>query len=177
MTTTLHLRPLSQNGKKEDIRLLLAEAFRYPRPGLLERLEAGLAESAQSPARSGLAAFVKKVAALSLSEWEELATRTLDLSPAAAPYVGFQIWGESYPRGEFMAKLNRAMAELDIDLEGELPDHLVPVLRYLALAEQPLPELREHFAPAVERMLAVLREKDRNNPYLHLFEAVLSLGD
>jgi nitrate reductase delta subunit len=157
-----------------NINLLLAEAFRYPRPGLLERLEAGLAEAAPGPARSGLAAFVKKISALSLAEWEELATRTLDLSPAAAPYVGFQIWGESYQRGEFMAKLNRAMADLEIDLEGELPDHLVPILRYLAVAEQPLPELLEHFAPAVERMIAVLREKDRDNPYLHLFEAVRS---
>ncbi|MGC8856453.1 MAG: nitrate reductase molybdenum cofactor assembly chaperone [Anaerolineae bacterium] len=157
-----------------DIRLLLAEAFCYPRPGLLELLEAGLAESAQSPARSGLAAFVKKIGALSLAEWEELATRTLDLSPAAAPYVGFQIWGESYQRGEFMAKLNRAMTELKVDLEGELPDHLVPVLRYLAVAERPLPELLEHFAPAVERMIAVLREKDKDNPYIKLFEAAKS---
>jgi nitrate reductase delta subunit len=157
-----------------NINLLLAEAFRYPRPGLLEQLEAGLAESTQSPARSGLAAFVKKIGALSLAEWEELATRTLDLSPAAAPYVGFQIWGESYQRGEFMAKLNRAMAELDIDPEGELPDHLVPILRYLAVADPPIPELIENFAPAVQRMISILREKDKGNPYIKLFEAALS---
>ena len=157
-----------------NINLLLAEAFRYPRPGLLEQLEAGLAESAQSPARNGLAAFVKKIGALSLAEWEELATRTLDLSPAAAPYVGFQIWGESYQRGEFMAKLNRAMADLDIDPEGELPDHLVPILRYLAVADPPIPELTENFETAVNRMIAVLREKDKGNPYVHLFESAKS---
>ena len=157
-----------------NINLLLAEAFRYPRPGLLDQLEAGLAESTPGPARSGLAAFVKKIGALSLSEWEELATRTLDLSPAAAPYVGFQIWGESYQRGEFMAKLNRTMAELDIDPEGELPDHLVPILRYLAVANPPIPELIENFETAVQRMIAVLREKDKDNPYIHLFEAAKS---
>jgi len=157
-----------------NINLLLAEAFRYPRPGLLERLEAGLAESAKGPARSGLASFVKKIGALSLSEWEELATRTLDLSPAAAPYVGFQIWGESYQRGEFMSKLNRAMAELDIDPEGELPDHLVPILRYLAVTDQPIPELIENFETAVQRMIAILREKDKENPYVHVFEAAKS---
>jgi nitrate reductase delta subunit len=156
-----------------DICLLLAEAFRYPQPGLLEQLEAGLAEAGKESARGGLATFVKKVGALSLSEWEELATRTLDLSPAAAPYVGFQIWGESYQRGEFMAKLNRAMAELDIDPEGELPDHLVPILRYLAVAEQPIPELNENFEAAVKRMISILREKDKSNPYIHLFEATL----
>lgn len=156
-----------------DIRLLLAEAFRYPQPGLLEQLESGLAETVKSPARNGLATFVKKVGVLSLSEWEELATRTLDLSPAAAPYVGFQIWGESYQRGEFMSKMNRALLEQGIETDGELPDHLIPVLRYLAVKDRPLPELLEHFEPAVKRMAAVLREKDSKNPYNHLFTAAL----
>ncbi len=156
-----------------DIYLLLAEAFRYPQPGLLEQLEAGLASAGKSPARSQLAAFIKKIGALSLSEWEELATRTLDLSPAAAPYVGFQIWGESYQRGEFMAKLNRAMAELDVDPEGELPDHLVPILRYLAVTDQPIYELIDNFRSAVQRMATVLREKDSGNPYIDLLDATL----
>lgn len=156
-----------------DIQILLAEAFRYPHPGLLEQLEAGLAETSKGPARSKLAAFVKKIGMLSLSEWEELSTRTLDLSPAAAPYIGFQIWGEGYQRGEFLAQLNRAMAELDIDPEGELPDHLVPVLRYLVVADPPVPALAENFTQAVERMIALLREKDKGNPYILLLEAAL----
>lgn len=157
-----------------NIYILLAEAFRYPQPGLLEQLEAGLTEASRGAARSRLAAFVKKTGAMPLSEWEELATRTLDLSPAAAPYIGFQIWGESYQRGEFMAKLNRAMAEMDIDPEGELPDHLVPILRYLAVTDQPIPELIENFEKAVQRMIAILREKEKGNPYINLFEAVQS---
>ena len=103
-----------------------------------------------------------------------MATRTLDLSPAAAPYVGFQIWGESYQRGEFMAKLNHAMADLDIDPEGELPDHLVPILRYLAVADAPLPELAGHLQTVVGKMIAILREKERGNPYIHIYEAVLA---
>jgi len=76
-----------------------------------------------------------------------------------------------------MAKLNRAMAELDIDPEGELPDHLIPVLRYLAAAEQPLPELAEHLPTALERMIAILKEKDRGNPYLHVYEAALAAAN
>lgn len=159
-----------------SIYALLAEAFSYPHAGLLEELEAGLREVDKSPAWSGLEAFVRKVARLSLAEWEELATRTLDLSPAAAPYIGFQIWGESYQRGEFMSKLNRAMAGLDIDTAGELPDHIAPVLRYLDRVDQPMPELAEHFEAAVRRMAATLREKDKGNPYLELLDASLKIA-
>jgi len=156
-----------------SIHTLLAEAYRYPQSGLLEQLETGLAETSRSPAREALAKFVYKVSKLSMSEWEELYTRTLDLSPEVAPYIAFQIWGESYQRGEFMSKMNRALFEQGIETEGELPDHLIPVLRYLSVTDNPFPELVEHFEPAVKRMLAVLREKDSKNPYNHLFAAVL----
>ena len=159
-----------------DMYTLLAEAFGYPYPGLLEELGQGLSAAGKSPARHGLEAFVRKVSRLSLAEWEELATRTLDLSPAAAPYIGFQVWGDGYPRGEFMSKLSRAMRESNVPTGGELPDHIVPVLRYLAATEQPIPELVQNFEPAVERMLNTLREKDRSNPYLELLEAALQLA-
>lgn len=157
-----------------NIYALLAQALIYPYPGLLAELQAGVAALPLGPGRDRLAAFLKQVGRLSVTEWEELATRTLDLDPAAAPYVGFQIWGESYPRGAFMAKLARAEAELNIDPAGELPDHLVPVLRYLAATDRPLPELAEHLQTAVGKMIAILREKERGNPYVHVYEAVLA---
>ncbi|MBM4460759.1 MAG: nitrate reductase [Chloroflexi bacterium] len=157
-----------------NIYALLAQSLVYPYPGLLDELQAGAAAAGKGPAQRKFAAFIKQIGRLSVTEWEELATRTLDLSPAAAPYVGFQVWGESYQRGAFMAQLNRALAELGIDRAGELPDHLVPVLRYLAAADQPLPELAEHLKTALERMIAILQEKDRRNPYLHVYEAVLA---
>lgn len=153
---------------------LLAHALVYPYPGLLNELRAGAAEIEKGPARDRFAAFLKKIARLSLADWEELATRTLDLDPAAAPYVGFQVWGESYQRGAFMARLNRAMSELDIDPAGELPDHLIPILRYLDATGQPLPELNEHLETAVGRMVDILAEKERGNPYRHIYEAVLA---
>ncbi len=156
-----------------NIYALLAQALVYPYPGLLDELRAGAAAAPRGPAQGKFASFTNKIGRLSLEEWEELATRTLDLSPAAAPYVGFQVWGDSYQRGAFMAKLNRALAELDIDPAGELPDHLVPVLRYLAAADQPLPELAEHLKTALDRMIAILKERDRGNPYLYVYEAAL----
>ena len=68
-----------------------------------------------------------------------------------------------------------ALAALwSFDPEGALPDHLVPVLRYLAVADQPVPALVENFTAAVTRMVSLLRERDKGNPYILLLEAALT---
>ena len=151
---------------------LLAEYFRYPTPDQAEELRAGLEQLPAGPVKKSLTAFQKPVQKLPLGEWEELYTRTLDLNPLATPYVGFQTYGESYQRGNFMALLNREMCQHQIDLGGELPDHLLPVLRYLGTVSEPLPELVEALPPAVRRMQAVLHKAEPGNPYVHLLDAV-----
>ena len=70
-----------------------------------------------------------------------------------------------------MAKMNRELMKADIDPEGELPDHLIPILRYLGQTAQPLPELVEVLDPAIQRMIGGLRSADPTNPYLDLFES------
>jgi nitrate reductase assembly molybdenum cofactor insertion protein NarJ len=150
---------------------LLAEAFRYPAPGHLEVLEKGQQQLTASHEKELLRTFLDKIRRLSLGAWEELHTRTLDLNPPAAPYVGFQTWGESYQRGEFLSKMNRALMQAGVDADGELPDHLIPVFRYLALSHDPLPDLVVVLEPALQRMAAALRSADANNPYLDLLEA------
>jgi nitrate reductase molybdenum cofactor assembly chaperone NarJ/NarW len=150
----------------------LADAFCYPAPGRLAALQGGQAALPTGAGKDTYAAFVKGVARLSLGEWEELHTRTLDLNPPAAPYVGYQTWGESYQRGAFLAKMSRALAEAGVDADGELPDHLAPTLRYLAAAPDPLPEMIEVLGAAVGRMLSALRKAEPENPYVSLLQAV-----
>jgi len=135
---------------------LVSDAFCYPAPGSLERLEIGWRTLPASGAKDALGAYIKSIQLLSLGGWEELHTSTLDLNPPAAPYIGYQTWGESYQRGIFMANLNREYLAAGIGLEGELPDHLVPVLRYLDSTDQPLPELLEVLEPAVRKISAGL---------------------
>ncbi|OJX38221.1 MAG: hypothetical protein BGO78_09380 [Chloroflexi bacterium 44-23] len=154
---------------------LLAEAFCYPDPEQLTFLEKGLEILPAKKQNEFVISFIKKISQLSLAEWEELYTRTLDLNPPIAPYIGFQMWGESYQRGEFLSKMNRNLIENEIDLQGELPDHIIPILRYLGKVTQPLPDLIEVFAPALKRMTSGLRKADSGNPYIDLFEAVQSL--
>lgn len=115
---------------------------------------------------------MRQVEDLSLGEWEELYTRTLDLTPTTAPYVGFAVYGESYQRGELLAALVRAFRELGLDPGSELPDHLANVLRYLARVEEPLPELAEILPRALSEMHKTLKTLDAKNPYLLVLEAV-----
>jgi nitrate reductase molybdenum cofactor assembly chaperone NarJ/NarW len=151
---------------------LCAQALSYPAPGRLHQLQAGMTHMAEGPARRSFSAFLAGIQALTLCQWEELCTRTLDLNPPAAPYVGYQVWGEGYQRGAFLAKMSRALRDTGIETGGELPDHLAPVLTYLALTPQPLPELAEAFAPALDRIVKTLCATDPANPYVKLFEAI-----
>lgn len=149
----------------------VADALRYPAPGRLEALRLSTAELDAGEVRAQLGTFVERIGVLSLGEWEELHTRTLDLSPHFAPYVGHAVWGDSYKRGEFMAVLNRALASEGVDADGELPDHLIPVFRYLDAVADPIPEVLEQLKPALERMRAELTEADSNSPYLTVLDA------
>lgn len=147
---------------------VLAESFRYPAPGRLGTLRAEVSRLPQGLVRARLEAFLADVGGRPLEEWEELSTRTLDLELASAPYVGFQVWGDKYQRSPFLMELKAAMDRAGVDLDGELPDHLVPVLRYLDRCDDPLGQLVDVLGPALESLEKALRSSDPDNPYLHL---------
>lgn len=150
---------------------VLARVLEYPSPGRLETLEKQVQGLEENRVKRLLQTFLAKIGRLSLAEWEVLYTETLDLSPSVAPYVGFQTWGENYQRGEFMARLNQVFQDVRVDQHGELPDHLLPVLNYLANQPEPIAELVEVLEPALNRMSATLQKREPGNPYLDWFEA------
>lgn len=149
---------------------VIALGFQYPTSDAAVRLGAAAKSLQGSPARH-MEQFVSAVSALELGEWEELHTATLDLSPQFIPYVGDVAWGENYRRGAFMADLKVAMEAAGVDLAGELPDHIEPVLRYLAATEAPLDDLMAVLPSALRTMGEVLHKADPDNPYRHLLAA------
>ncbi len=155
-----------------SIYTFLAEAFSYPFPGHLEILNVGFMEAHNDSKYKALERFLNEFASLSLAEREELYTRTLDLNPLAAPYVGYQLWRENYKRGAFMAELNHEMNALGIEKAGELPDHLIPILRYLDVAPNPLPDLLEALPKALKKMRKELKKAEPQNPYRYLLAAI-----
>lgn len=153
---------------------VVAMAYRYPAPGSLEALTAAVATLSPGALRRSMERFLKAVGVMELGEWEELHTVTLDLSPYFVPYVGHVIWDESYRRGEFMADLKHDMTDHDVDLCGELPDHIEPVLRYIATVPEPLSDLMEVVAKSVTTMAATLKKASPDNPYGHVLAATLA---
>ncbi len=154
--------------------LAIAVGFRYPRPDSLELLTDVVAKT-RGVIHRHLQQFLDEISKLSLAEWEELHTSTLDLSSLFVPYVGHVQWGDNYKRGEFMAELKGAMRNDGIALDGELPDHLEPIMRYLAVSSSPMAELVDVLPGAMTHMEKTLKIASPKNPYLHLLAATTAL--
>jgi nitrate reductase delta subunit len=156
---------------------VVALAYHYPTPTALAELVAAV-NTLDGGAERSMGRFVAEVSSFTLGEWEECHTATLDLSPHFIPYVGHVSWGENYRRGEFMADLKGAMREAEVDLRGELPDHIEPILRLLAASPNPPEDLIEVLPASVAEMRETLDNASPKNPYRHLLAATAELvGD
>src|SRR5512144_2771489 len=114
---------------------LFAELLEYP--GLITPLKAGLCHAqlqAFLPAAGDLlGSFYHEIETKPLEKMQELYTTTFDMQPVCYPYIGYQLFGESYKRGALMAQLNEAYHAFGYSAGQELPDHLSVVLRFLGL--------------------------------------------
>ena len=154
-----------------DTPTVVALALRYPTHDGMVALHSGVAALPKGGAEREMRRFIKDIDKMSFEDLEVLYTSTFDLNPVVAPYVGHLVWADSYERGGFMAKLQRAMFAVGVDPEGELPDHLDPILRYLSATDEPINDLKPVLVPAVTKMEKTLKKADSKNPYLHVLTA------
>ena len=151
---------------------LLAGIVEYPTPLIAERAgecAARLAALGGQGAHS-MARFHAFVTRTPIPALEEIYTATFDLRPVCYPYVGYQLFGDTYKRGEFLAQLNARYREQGFTVSGELPDHLGVILRYLARTrDQDL--IEEGLAPTLKRMFDQLA----GNPYRDALRAALDV--
>jgi nitrate reductase assembly molybdenum cofactor insertion protein NarJ len=137
----------------------LAELLYFPRTGYhelvaraVERLSSKHLELVPQ-----LKPFAEAVPQLTLTELQEIHTRTFDVQSITSLDVGYVLFGEDYKRGELLAHLSREHRCAGIECEGELGDHLPNVLRLLGrLSDRVLVDelVRELLAPALRRMIA-----------------------
>jgi len=68
-----------------------------------------------------------------LGEAEERYTALFDLDPVCTLHVGYQVFGDTYPRGAFIANMARELRQAGVGRGSDLPDFLPVVLRLLAV--------------------------------------------
>jgi len=149
---------------------LLARASDYPVPEMPASVRECVAalKAQRSPAARHMARFRLFVEQTELSALEEMYAATFDLQPVCYSYIGYQLFGDTYKRGEFLARLNARYRENGVVVQGELPDHLSLILQYLACTWD-YELVIEGVVPALERMI----EQLKGNPYQDLLRAIL----
>ncbi len=152
----------------------ISTLFAYPPPGYRAAIEdVQEAFERTCPEAAGeMAAFARELSEMETTRLEELFTRTFDLNPECCCEVGWHLFGERYERGSFMVWMRNQLRRYEVPETGELPDHLVHVLRVLGRMD---PEEARRFAadaviPTLHRMTDSIQ--DKNHPFLHLLKAV-----
>ena len=159
-----------------NIYALLANVLEYPTSEIAGQAEAcssalGIVGGQGQGRFNGFKEFCRKNP---LSRLEELYTDTFDLQAICCPYVGFHLFGEDRARGMFMVKLKEQYRAEGYPVNGELPDHISVMLRYLSIevrGDETLELIRACLIPAVKKMISLL--KDSGNPYHGVLQAAL----
>lgn len=162
-----------------DILRLFADLLDYPTPAIAEQAGecARLLGESQPDGAILLDDFIRSLDQRLPQQIEELYTAVFDLQPVCYPYVGYHLFGESYKRGAFMARLNEQYHQHGYSSGKELPDHAPVILRFLALAPERRQDdfgralLYEGLAPALEKMQAAMRDQ-AGNPYMAVVSAL-----
>ena len=160
---------------------LFADLLEYPT--LATSLRAGHCyerlQQSQPEAAPLLESFYQAMEQRRLEQMQELYTTTFDMQPVCYPYLGYQLFGESYKRGAFMAQLNEAYHAFGYSAGQELPDHLSIILHFLGRdvanreGEFCQALLNEGLKPALGKMLQAFGPQSQN-PYFDLLSALLS---
>jgi nitrate reductase molybdenum cofactor assembly chaperone NarJ/NarW len=153
-----------------------AALFSYPRAGVLALVDECLATVTADASAADLLAFRGEAERLGLARLEEAYTAAFDFDPDCSLSVGHATFGENARRSVFMCRLAGMYRDAGLPpADGELPDHLPAVLRYLD-AGPPVPEKDDLLVDAVVPALAHLaRALGRvNHPYAPVARALLA---
>jgi nitrate reductase molybdenum cofactor assembly chaperone len=117
---------------------LLADLFLYPSDEVKSKiLEVKSYIKENFPNLSDcMGGFTDVIQKISLSDWEEIYTRTFDVQAVTTLDVGYVLFGDDYKRGELLVNLNKEHKKAGNNCGTELADHLPNVLRLLDKIEE-----------------------------------------
>ena len=106
-------------------------------------------------------AFADFVNSQSLETLEELYTQTFDITPATSLYLGYQLFGETPKRSEFLIRLSDAYKGCSLSTGIELADHLGVMLRFLSVSKDldfSIPLIEECILPTLGKTAKELKK-------------------
>jgi len=153
----------------------IAVLLRYPDERTVG-VAGALADAAMDsghPCQEHLEAFALVARTTGLKELQEAYAASFDLNPDCTLEISYQLFGDSYKRGQFLAMMRFHLREHGIDPGSNLPDHLPALLDLtMKLETQDAVDLVDDcILPALEKILPVMRE----SPYLHVLQALFLL--
>ena len=168
---------------RPQIYQLLSDLLDYPSPDLMQSaLECARLLASESPDAAGqIEKFMALAEETPPGRLEEIYTATFDVNPTCTIYTGYQLFGESYKRGEFMVRLRQKYRQWDFSEGNELPDHLAVLLRFLGRLDPHETLARELIEdclmPALEKMNGSFPEPSGGNinPYACVLRAATSV--
>lgn len=174
---------MSDETVEKGVARLFADMLDYPAAGLAERVRESevLVSGLDAGAADLLGEFRAFVDRTPLGQMEEAYTGTFDLDAACHPYVGYQLFGESYKRSIFLLEIKeRYRSQGFAASEKELPDRLSEVLRFLSVssdAELNREIICEALLPILEKMTKQMNEathqpRESLRPYLSVLQAL-----
>lgn len=163
---------------------LFADILDYPDDGLIEQLRtAEEAVSEDSPeAKSLLVNFRSAIAPLTPERVEEVYTAIFDLNATCHPYIGYQLFGETYKRSVFLVELKEHYRTHSFTApDNELADRLSIMLRFVSECDdrELVTDIIEFgFAPSLVKMTRekepTIKEPEQKeyNPYSSVLRAL-----
>jgi len=166
----MSMRPIPPGALAEVAACLEYPGGRTARHARLAAHALATDHPALSAALWSLAVYLETGAA---GEAEERYTALFDVNPVCTLHVGYHVFGDTYPRGEFLAALCGELRTAGVSTRGDLPDFLPTLLRLLERvgdAEDRRILRRLALLPAVRRMGEALG--DSNDPWSDILRAL-----
>jgi nitrate reductase molybdenum cofactor assembly chaperone NarJ/NarW len=170
-----------KNENEENQRQLyrcFSQLLDYPTPALAEQIRQCI-EALQihyAHAAEPMAKFLTFVESTPDGRLEEVYTETFDINPACHIFAGHILFGESFKRGSFMARLEEEYQTHHFDKGAELSDHIPVMLNFLSTLDLNSTNaddlIRDCLVPVFQKMNANFKD-DSANPYLPVLRGVL----
>ncbi len=164
-----------------------AALLEYPRDGMKELarecVDALLGHTGYPPeVAEDVAAFKEETARMSIEDLKGLYSYTFEFAADTTLDMGYFLY-EGFKRSNALASIKGMYKDkgfpFDVVAQGELPDHLPVVLRFLAFVDDGdiRKSFREDFLVKALEKLSKNFEKLRDNPYRRVIEALLTVID